>query len=380
VKKIGVLFGMENTFPGALVERINSMELDGIRAEFVQVGGVKEAEPSGYAVIVDRISHDMPFYRAYLKNAALTGTQIINNPFWWSADDKFFNYSLAEKLGVAVPRTVLLPHKLFPPEINIQSVRNLQFPLDWEAIFDYVKFPAFLKPHDGGGWRDVHHVHNPDEFFRAYDSTRDLCMTLQAAVNFKEYFRCYVVGQEEVRIMPYDPRRQHHERYVLDPPEYPKELLERVEKDALTLCRALGYDLNTVEFAVEDGVPYAIDFMNPAPDADYNSVGKDSFEWIVDRVAKLAVAKAKVAGEPMQELRWSKFLGGEAMADGKSESVQKLAAKKAAAKKISGAVAKSLERDERDKVRAGSENLKAVDAKAKRAAMTKKELPARRGY
>ena len=128
------------------------------------------ADPCGYAVIVDRISHDMPFYRAFLKNAALTGTQIINNPFWWSADDKFFNYALAKKLGVAVPRTVLLPHKLFPPEINQQSLRNLQFPLDWDGIFDYVGFPAFLKPHDGGGWRDVHHVHNPDEFFRAYDS------------------------------------------------------------------------------------------------------------------------------------------------------------------------------------------------------------------
>ena len=312
MKKIGVLFGMENTFPGALVERINSMEIDDIRAEFVQVGGVKEADPSGYAVIVDRISHDMPFYRAYLKNAALTGTQIINNPFWWSADDKFFNYSLAKMLGVAVPRTVLLPHKLFPPEINQQSVRNLEFPLNWDAIFDYVKFPAFLKPHDGGGWRDVHHVHNPDEFFRAYDSTRDLCMTLQAAVNFNEYFRCYVVGQQDVQIMPYDPRRPHHERYVMDPPEYPKGLLERVERDALTLCRALGYDLNTVEFACEDGIPYAIDFMNPAPDADINSVGEDNFHWIVDAVAELAVRKAKEHTGEVSEYRWSNFLSGNA--------------------------------------------------------------------
>jgi len=310
MKKIGVLFGMENTFPGALVERINSMEVDGVHAEFVEVGGVEMAKPCGYAVIVDRISHDMPFYRGYLKNAVLTGTQVINNPFWWSADDKFFNYSLAEKLGVAVPRTVLLPHKEFPPEINVRSVRNLQFPLDWEGIFEYVKFPAFLKPFDGGGWRDVFHVHDPREFFEAYDQTRDLCMTLQAAVNFKEYFRCYVVGQEEVRIMPYDPRRPHAERYVLDPPAYPKALLKRVEKDALTLCRALGYDLNTVEFAVEDGVPYAIDFMNPAPDADRHSVGEESFEWIVDKVAKLAVKKAKLAGT-LPELRWAAFLGAE---------------------------------------------------------------------
>jgi hypothetical protein len=306
--KIGVLFGMETTFPPALVERINHMGLRDISAEFVKVGGVEMNKPCPYAVIVDRISHDMPFYRAYLKNAVLTGTQVINNPFWWSADDKFFNYALADKLGVAVPRTVLLPHKFFPPQIGERSVRNLEFPLDWQGIFDYVKFPAFLKPHDGGGWRDVFHVHNPDEFFRAYDQTRDLCMTLQAAVDFKEYFRCYVVGQQDVHIMAYDPRRPHAERYVLEAQTYPDGLLERVERDALTLCRALGYDLNTVEFAVEDGVPYAIDFMNPAPDADVHSVGQANFEWIVDKVAKLAVHKAQ---NPPQsaELRWSSFLG-----------------------------------------------------------------------
>ena len=332
VKKIGVLFGMENTFPGALVERIHAMGVAGISAEFVKVGGVEMAKPCPYAVIVDRISHDMPFYRSYLKNAVLTGTQVINNPFWWSADDKFFNYALAEKLGVAVPRTVLLPHKEFPAEINVQSVRNLEFPLQWEQIFEYVKFPAFLKPHDGGGWKDVFHVHHPEEFFCAYDQSRDLAMTLQAAVNFKEYFRCYVVGQEEVHIMAYDPRRPHAERYVLDAPEYPKGLLKRVEKDALTLCRALGYDLNTVEFAVEDGIPYAIDFMNPAPDADLHSVGKDNFEWIVDRVAKLAVKRALTPVVP--ELRWAALLGGETKAVKKAAVPKKTAGVKSDMKKV----------------------------------------------
>jgi hypothetical protein len=350
LKKIGVLFGMENTFPGALVERINSLEIDGITAEFVEVGGVFMAQPCPYAVIVDRISHDMPFYRAYLKNAVLTGTQVINNPFWWSADDKFFNYSLAAKLGVAVPRTVLLPHKFFPPQINERSVRNLQFPLDWEAIFDYVKFPAFLKPHDGGGWRDVYHVHNRDEFFNAYDQTRDLTMTLQAAVNFKEYFRCYVIGQEDVRIMPYDPRQPHEFRYVHNPPEYAPGLLERVERDAITLCRALGYDLNTVEFAVEDGIPYAIDFMNPAPDADRHSVGEENFAWVVDKVAQLAIKKAQSTEPQSSGLHWSRFLSNGTMsakpAAGKDrvkagkakkalekKEVKAAAAKKTAAKK-----------------------------------------------
>ncbi len=308
MKKIGVLFGMENTFPGALVERINSMDLDGISAEFVQTGAVHLDKPPVYSVIVDRISHDIPFYRAFLKHAVLNGTIVINNPFWWSADDKFFNYSLADKLGVAVPPTVILPHKHFPPGTTERSMRNLEYPLNWASVFDYVGFPSFLKPVDGGGWRDVYHVHNPDDFFRAYDQSRDLCMLFQRAVNFKEYFRCYVVGREKVRIMPYDPRRPHHERYILDPPAYDKKLLKRVEKDSLTLCNALGYDLNTVEFAVEDEIPYAIDFMNPAPDADLHSVGAESFEWIVQTMAELAVKKAK-KGPSVSDFHWAAYLG-----------------------------------------------------------------------
>ena len=309
MKKIGVLFGMENTFPGALVDRINSFGIPDVKAEFVQLGGVRMAEPSRYAVIVDRISHDVPFYRAWLKNCALGGTYVINNPFWWSADDKFFNYALAHKLGVAIPRTVILPHKEHPPGTTDRSMRNLQYPLDWETVFDYVGFPAFLKPFDGGGWRDVHRVNTREELFSAYDQTRTLCMTLQAAVNFKEYFRCYVVGQQDVHIMPYDPRAAFQDRYVKRPPAYDPKLLERVEHDARLICRALGYDLNTVEFAVEDGVPYAIDFMNPAPDADLHSVGQENFDWIVGRVAELAV-KRTIEPPPAVEYRWDKFLMG----------------------------------------------------------------------
>jgi hypothetical protein len=311
VAKIGVIFGMENTFPGALVERINSEKRDGIRAEFVNIGAVKMAEPSGYRVIVDRISHDIPFYRAYLKNAALSGTYVINNPFWWSADDKFFNYALAEKLGVAVPPTVLLPHKQHPPGTTSQSMRNLQFPMNWDEVFSYIGFPAFLKRFDGGGWKDVYKVDSPDEFFRAYDQSADLCMTLQRGVNFNEYFRCYVVGQEHVQIMPYDPRVPFHERYLKNPPQYDQALLQRVERDCLTLCRALGYDLNTVEFACEDGVPYAIDFMNPAPDADNFSVGENNFKWIVDHVAQLAMEKAMKPVSSSADLRFHSFLTGE---------------------------------------------------------------------
>lgn len=309
VMKIGIIYGMENTFPGAVVDRINSIGAAGVTAEHTRIGGIKLAEPCPYRVIVDRISHDIPFFRAYLKNAALSGTTVINNPFWWSADDKFFNYSLASRIGVAVPRTVLLPHKNYPPGTNQRSMRNLVFPIDWDDVFEYVGFPAFLKPHSGGGWKSVYKVHNPEEFFRAYDDTGDLCMTLQQGIEFNEYFRCYVVGRDQVRVMQYDPRLPHADRYVKNGPPIEPALYDRVVRDCLTLCRALGYDLNTVEFAVQEGVPYAIDFLNPAPDADLHSVGPDNFEWVVNTVALFAIAEAQKKPSIPGYL-WAEFLSG----------------------------------------------------------------------
>jgi hypothetical protein len=313
MKRIGVLFGIENSFPGALVEEINGRNVPGVAAEFAQIGAVPAEMPSEaprYAVIVDRISHQIPFYRAFLKYAVLNGTVVINNPFWQSADDKFLNYALARKLGVAVPRTVMLPHKLPPNGSTARSLRNLEFPLDWERVFAYVGEHGFLKPIDGGGWRDVYEVRGRDQFFRAYDESRDLCMVYQQAIDFDAYFRCYVIGQKKVRVMAYDPRRAHEDRYLADAPRVPRALIHRMEHEAAMLCRALGYDINTVEFAVANGIPYAIDFMNPVPDADMNSVGAENFRWIVEQVADLAIDRALARPQP-PELRAAALLGAQ---------------------------------------------------------------------
>ncbi len=328
MKMIGVLFGVENSFPSALVERINARNPSGIQAEFVQTGAVHPNRKPRYVVILDRISHEIPFYRAFLKHAALEGTAVINNPFWCEADDKFFNYALAARLGVAVPPTVLLPHKDYPNGTTAKSLRNLEFPLDWDGVFAAIGEHGFLKPIHGGGWRDVHEVCGRDEFFRAYDQSRDLCMVAQRAIEYTEYFRCFVVGPRKVRIMPYDPRRPHAERYLRGAPRAStlraKLLFRRMEEDALKLCRALGYDLNSVEFAVENGIPYAIDFLNPVPDADVHSVGAANFEWIVDQVAQLVIARAN-ASPRAPALRWPQLLGAAAP---KGRPKSKQAAKK----------------------------------------------------
>jgi len=310
MKKIGILFGQEDTFPWAFLERVNSKNVAGITAEPVRIDKLVQGEPSGYAVIIDRISQDVPFYRAYLKNAALNGTAVINNPFWWSADEKFFNNCLALKVGVAVPKTVLLPSKEHPPDTGDKSFRNLAYPMDWEGIFNYVGWPAYFKPFAGGGWKNVYRLENPDQFFRVYNETGQLVMMLQEEIVFTEYFRCYSLDCQDVRIMQYDPRQPFHARYVHGGPEVSASRLQELEDAVLKLNKALGYDFNTVELAVRDGIPYAIDFCNPAPDADLSSIGEENFEWIVEHSAKMALRKAATFEEGKDNLRWGDFVKG----------------------------------------------------------------------
>ncbi|WP_374951838.1 RimK family alpha-L-glutamate ligase [Mucilaginibacter sp.] len=308
MKKIGILFGQENSFPQAFVDRINEKGEKNISAEFVRIDKMMQGEPLGYSVIVDRISQDVPFYRASLKNAAITGTAVINNPFWWSADEKFFNNALAVKLGVPVPKTVLLPSKDHPDSTTDRSFRNLAFPLDWDAIFDYVGFPAYMKPFDGGGWRDVYKISDKEDLWAKFAETKQLVMLLQEEIIFDDYFRCYCIGGKHVRIMQYEPRNPHHLRYEHGKAPASKQMLDTITKYVLQLNQYLGYDFNTVEFAVRDGIPYAIDFCNPAPDAEVTSVGQDNFEWVVETAANYAIERAKAQRDDRDNLTWGEYV------------------------------------------------------------------------
>lgn len=308
MKKIGILFGRENTFPQAFVDRVNEKKEKGIIAEFVSVDKIMQGMESDYAVIIDRISQDVPFYRAALKTMAATGTAVINNPFWWTADDKFINNTIALQCGVAVPKTVILPSKDHPEDTSEQSFRNLAYPLDWDYIFNYVGFPAYFKPFAGGGWKNVYRVESPEELFKAYDETGRLVMMLQEEIVFTDYFRCYCLDRKDVHIMQYDPRQPHEHRYVKNPMPVEKKLLKSLHNAVIALNEALGYDFNTVELAVRDGVPYAIDFCNPAPDADVHSVGEENFEWIVEHAAKMAIRRAKAQKPGRMNLTWGSFV------------------------------------------------------------------------
>lgn len=294
VLQVGLLTGRERSFPDALIAEIDRRGA-GVAGVYAEIDATRIDQPLPYDVLIDRISHEVTCYQPVLKQAVLHGARVINNPFWRIADDKFFNTALGSRLGVAVPKTYVLPSKSYVEGVSAETLHNLRYPISWEAMAEDLGFPMFLKPHWGGGWRDVHRVTSMDELFRVYDRTGQLTMIAQQAIVWTQYVRCIVIGKEHVRPALWDPREGHFERYSRAEANMAKlspELAERVVADARTLCRALGYDMNTVEFAIQDGVPYAIDFMNSAPDFDITSLGEAHFRWVVEKMADLVIELA----------------------------------------------------------------------------------------
>ena len=307
--KIGLLCGREYSFPPAFIARVNEVgQPHGITAQMVKLGGTKMDAPAEFRVIVDRISHEVEYYRGALKHAVLQGSYVINNPFWWTADDKYFNYSVMSKLGVAIPRTVLLPQKGYPSDIDLtaESLHNLEFPVDWDELLDYVGRPAILKPYSGGGWKHVYKVHDKKELLEAYDRTAPYCMTLQQFINFDKYVRCFTFGKTDITPVAYDPRER---RYVIDHEYLSPELGARVVRDARTINLALGYEMNTIEFAIDCDVPYAIDYLNPAPDFERDRITPFYFSHVVEKMTELVIDRA-LNGRPSQSWpRWEEMLG-----------------------------------------------------------------------
>ncbi len=280
--RVGIISGRE-AFTSALIDALN--ERPGIEAEWCQIPPARLGVECPYRVIIDRLSHCFEYYQPYLKQAALSGTYVINNPFWFLADDKYFNYALAVRMGVAIPRTVLLPSKEYDERVlNPDDLHNLEHPLDWESILDYVGLPAILKPYDGYGWREVHKIETAAQLMQVYNESQMDVMMLQEFIDYEHYVRCFVIGGQWVLPIRYDPEAR---RYIPDHQHLSDELGLRIVHDCQNLCRTLGYDINTVEFAIRDGVPYAIDFMNPVPDAKPEVITPHYFGWVVDRVCDL---------------------------------------------------------------------------------------------
>ena len=288
-RKIGIIVGREGSWPPAFLDEINHRKV-GVVAEFVTLGAEPLDHLIEYNVVIDRISHEVPFYRTWLKQAALQGVKVINNPFMWTADDKFFGANLAEANGIRSPKTMVLPNKEYVPGIkHDESLRNLRYPLDWQAVIDHVGLPCILKDAHGGGWRDVYVCHSLEELLHHYDHSGLLTMIVQEFIEWQDFVRCLCIGRKYVMPIQYDPKER---KYHVGDDFIPLGLRQQIIDESLRLVRALGYDMNSVEWAIRDGVPYAIDFMNPAPDFDINSLTPRYFDWAVHTMTDVCIELA----------------------------------------------------------------------------------------
>jgi hypothetical protein len=286
--EIGILAGNEGPFPLDLINEINEMDVDGISAEMCRVQQVETDYKVPYKLIIDRISHAIPFYLQYCKQAMLGGTIVINNPFRFYSD-KFFGYSVAQKLGIPIPRTQVIPSKSYRRGITDEDLSNLVYPLDWQEIVDYIGFPAVLKPADGYGWRNVSIIRNFDELIDAYDDSNQMVMVLQEYIDFDQYCRCFCLGKKYTMPIRYEPYQPHHLRYVVDHEHLTQEMGKMVIDYSIRLSEALDYEMNACEFAIKNGVPYAIDFINLVPDSHPDSIRKHYYKWVVETMAKMAI-------------------------------------------------------------------------------------------
>ncbi len=288
-KLIGFIIGREQDMPNTVMSMLNE-EYVGVQAELVKLGGTFLDEPVPYDVIIDRMSHEIPYYQTYVKYAALNGCYIINDPFVWANDTKFFAGCIVSKLGVRTPRTAVLPNKDIATDTVPDSFRNLSYPMDWQAIIDYIGSPAIFKDIRSGGRRFAHRVANVEELIQRYDESGTRTMILQQVIESNNQYHCLVIGGERSLLMPYS---MESSRYLEGPGGLKQEVADEMCSTALKIAQVYGYDINMSEFVYHQDQVYLINATNPSPLIGRDLMTPVQFDWICREIAALAADRTQ---------------------------------------------------------------------------------------
>lgn len=290
--RIGLLIGMEDSFARAFMERARSHE--GVSAELATVGGVRLDHDPGYDVLFDRISHEVAFYRAYLSAAHALGVHVINNPVRAAVANRWFDFVVAQRLGISVPKAFVLPQKDYPPTVTPASLRNLEYPIPWETLLASVGGVGDLRVAAHDGWRHAARVRSVAELLHAYDQTGQDVMMLQGVVTGERYVRCVVVGGDRVVLARFDPE---YRMYMLDPNYLGEALSAQVVHDAAKVATALGLDLCAVEFSIQGETPTLVD-VTANPDLEVSSLTPYFFEKVLALVIDHCVSLGREGRRP----------------------------------------------------------------------------------
>jgi hypothetical protein len=285
---VGLIVGREQDWPEAFKRELDARG-EGTTAEFVKLGGTYLDDACPYPVIFDRMSHEIPYYRTYVKYAASSGSYIINNPFVWAADNRFFGTAVANRLGLSTPRTIVLPNKDTLAETVPDSFRNLEYPMNWEGITEYIGVPAVFKEILSGGRRLSFRVHSVEDLIQHYDESGTRTMILQEVIKGGDHIHCLVIDQEHVLILNYSPEQSRY----LPTLDLDYETKSKIAESARAITEAYGYDINLIEFNHRDGELTVINSTNPSPLIERQLFSEEQFEWIVDQTVDLALDRIK---------------------------------------------------------------------------------------
>jgi hypothetical protein len=254
----------------------------------------------GYSLVIDRLSwwYDLP--REWLKKIALMDdVYLLNNPFTFQAMEKHAAYCAMMRLGLRVPPTWLIPHKLPPANPRyVPMAERYNPPFDLEAVAERVGYPLFMKPFDGGQWIGVTRITNPDELRRSYDDSGERLMHLQASVeDFDVFTRSLSIGPQ-TRVMHFDPDAHGHYRYLVDSDFVSPEL----EREVATISRLVNaffrWEFTSSEVIVKDATTYPIDYANASPDVALVSLHY-YFPWAIEALVAWCVF-CSVTERPMR--------------------------------------------------------------------------------
>jgi hypothetical protein len=291
---LGLLLGTEEDWPSAfeeLVRRVGPVRWRGETHEIETERIVNEPfdlryRPR-YQLVIDRLAwwYDVP--REWLKKIALMDdVYLLNNPFTFQAMEKHSAYCAMMRLGLKVPDTWLIPHKLPPDNPRFKpTAERYNAPFDLDEIGSRVGYPLFMKPFDGGQWVGVSRVRDAGELHRRYDESGERLMHLQAAVDdFDVFARCLSIGAETM-VMRFEPDRPLHDRYQVAHDFLTPELGWEVVTISRLVNAFFRWEFNSCETIVKGTEACPIDYANASPDVALTSLHY-YFPWAITALVR----------------------------------------------------------------------------------------------
>jgi len=315
-RKIGLSLGADICWPICFEEIVKRLDLalpiggDTVRFDVsrVKIAPFDLRQPARYDLVIDRLTHWYHPSREWIKKSVIMDdVYVFNNPWAVQSMEKQTTYCAMMRLGMPVPRTLLIPPKEYEASPDLQSTLEQYAVLfNLQELGDDLGYPAFMKPYDGGGWVGVSKVDNGQELDAAYDESGKFVMHLQEGiVPFESFVRCVGLGPQ-VRIVRYDPGAPLHERYQTDVDFLSDDDVSVLEDMTLTINAFFGWDFNSCEALLKDGVWHPIDFANPCPDSQVTSLHVH-FPWIVVSKIRWALFCAATQRPMRQNLEWQPF-------------------------------------------------------------------------